>query len=205
MSKNNLNCLLAGVGGQGTILASKLIAAVFMKKGVMARTAETIGMAQRGGCVVSHVRAGEGIYSPHIPLEMADIIIGFEPSEAVRCLPFLKPEGTVVVSSQFIKPVTDALSDSCYDGNEMLRCLNENVSQVIIVDTEAVCRECGSVKVSNTALIGAAAESGCFSSGNGLMPDITLSDMEDILKEKVSEKFHAINIKAMRLGASYAR
>ena len=79
-----LNVLLAGVGGQGTVLASRLIAQAAMDKGFFARTAETIGMAQRGGCVVSHVRVGEEVYSPLIPLGTADLLIGFEPGE--RCV-----------------------------------------------------------------------------------------------------------------------
>ena len=93
-----INCMLAGVGGQGTVLASKLIAQSAMNQGLNARTAETIGMAQRGGCVVSHVRVGEEIHSPMIPFGEADVILGFEPAEAVRCLPYLKKDGAVVVS-----------------------------------------------------------------------------------------------------------
>ena len=81
------NVLVCGVGGQGTVLASRLIALAAMEKGMEARGAETIGMAQRGGSVVSHVRIGEEIHSPLIPYKAADVIIGFEPAEAVRCLP----------------------------------------------------------------------------------------------------------------------
>ena len=80
------NVLLCGVGGQGTVLASRLIALAAMEKGMEARGAETIGMAQRGGSVVSHVRIGGEIYSPMIPHKGADVMIGFEPAEAVRCL-----------------------------------------------------------------------------------------------------------------------
>ena len=98
------NCLLCGVGGQGTVLASKLIAQSAMDKGLMARTAETIGMAQRGGCVVSHVRTGEEIFSPMIPMGMADLILGFEPGEAVRCLPYLKEDGVIVASVNAVMP-----------------------------------------------------------------------------------------------------
>lgn len=86
------NIILCGVGGQGTILASKLIAAAAMKKGIMVRTAETIGMAQRGGSVFSHLKLGSGSFSPLIGRGRADLIIGFEPAEAVRQLPFLKRE-----------------------------------------------------------------------------------------------------------------
>ena len=95
----NKSILLAGVGGQGTVLASKLIAQAAIDLGFPARTAETIGMAQRGGCVVSHVRIGEA-HSPLIPKGKADIIIGFEPAEAVRCLPYLKEEGVVVTTKK---------------------------------------------------------------------------------------------------------
>ena len=105
-----MNCLLAGVGGQGTVLASKLIAQSAMNRGLNARTAETIGMAQRGGCVVSHVRGGKKIHSPLIPQHKADLIIGFEPAEAVRCLPYLKEGGAVIASIKAVKPVTATLA-----------------------------------------------------------------------------------------------
>ena len=87
------NCLLCGVGGQGVVLASRLIAYAAMEQGDFVRTTETIGMAQRGGSVVSHVRAGEEVHSPLIPAGGADVILAFEPGEAVRCLPYLKEGG----------------------------------------------------------------------------------------------------------------
>ena len=89
--------ILAGVGGQGTVLASKLLAFAAMEQGLAVRTAETIGMAQRGGSVVSHVRVGAS-HSPMVPLGGADAVIGFEPAEAVRALPYLKKGGAAVVS-----------------------------------------------------------------------------------------------------------
>ena len=113
-----MNILLCGVGGQGTVLASKLLAQCAIDRGVPAHTAETIGMAQRGGCVVSHVRIGEA-YSPLIPEHTADLIIAFEPAEAVRCLNYLKPNGAVIVNRRAIKPVTDSLSGH-YSGEDML-------------------------------------------------------------------------------------
>ena len=115
-----INLLLAGVGGQGTVLASKLLAQAAMAQGLQARTAETIGMAQRGGCVVSHVRIGEEAYSPLIPYGQADLILGFEPAEAVRNLPYLKDGGIVVAAKKAIKPVTASLSGSGYEAGPML-------------------------------------------------------------------------------------
>ena len=179
------NCLLCGVGGQGTVLASKLIALASMEKGLAVKTAETIGMAQRGGCVVSHVRAGDQVFSPMIPLKQADIIIGFEPAEAVRCLPYLKDGGTVIVNRKAVKPVASMLAAGDYDGEKMLAYLKERVKKLRIVDGEDVCRQCGSAKVLNIALLAAAAETGCI----GITPE----ELAEAVKQKLPEKFHSVN------------
>lgn len=89
----NKNIVLCGVGGQGTVLASKLLAAAAMSKDIPVMSAETIGMAQRGGSVFSHLRMGKNLYSPMIKTGTADLIIGFEPGETVRMLPYLKEHG----------------------------------------------------------------------------------------------------------------
>ena len=89
----NRNIVLCGVGGQGTVLASKLLAAAAMSKDIPVMSAETIGMAQRGGSVFSHLRMGKNLYSPMIKTGTADLIIGFEPGETVRMLPYLKNMG----------------------------------------------------------------------------------------------------------------
>jgi len=191
-----VNCILAGVGGQGTVLASKLIAQSAMNKGQNARTAETIGMAQRGGCVVSHVRIGDDIHSPMISKHSADVIIGFEPAEAVRCLSYLKKGGVVVVSNKAIKPVTSSLSDSSYDGSEILAFLKESGAKLIVVDGDKICADCGSVKVLNVALLGAACASG--------MLGLTTSEIENSIKERVASRFIEINIKALAAGAKAA-
>ena len=114
------NIILTGVGGQGTVLASKLIAAAAMKKGLPVMSAETIGMAQKGGAVFSHLRIGEGVRSPMIRRGTADLLLAFEPAEAVRMLPYLKKDGMVVVNSHPIMPVTAALKGTDYTGAEMV-------------------------------------------------------------------------------------
>ena len=91
----NRNIILCGVGGQGTVLASRLISAAAMKEGIPVQSAETIGMAQRGGSVFSHIRLGEGVNTPMIGLGQADLILGFELGETVRQLPYLKEGGKV--------------------------------------------------------------------------------------------------------------
>jgi len=191
MSKS---CLLCGVGGQGTVLASRLIAASAMEKGKMARTAETIGMAQRGGCVVSHVSIGEQISSPLIPKGKADILIGFEPAEAVRNLDYLKKDGIVIVNKKAIAPVTASLSEAVYTGEEMLAYLQAHVKRLIVVDGDAICEECGSLKVLNIVLLGAAVATGELG--------ISLSEVEQAILSKVNEKFHPMNKKALAAGAA---
>ena len=184
------SCLLCGVGGQGTILASRLIAFAAMEKGKKVRTAETIGMAQRGGSVVSHVRVGEKIDSPMIPVGGADVIIGFEPAEAVRCIRYLKPGGTAVVNTRAVRPVTASLSGSGYDGTEMLDYLRNCGADTVFVDGDAVCRKCGSPKVLNVALLAAAVKSGKL--------DMTAEELVNAIEKRVPERFRAINLTAVK-------
>ncbi len=188
----NKNCLLCGVGGQGVVLASRLIAYAAMEKGYFARTAETIGMAQRGGSVVSHVRIGERIYSPQVPVGSADVILAFEAGEAVRCLPWLKKDGLVIADRRIVKPVTASLGGGNYSAEEMTGYLKKHADRLILVDGDAICREAGSSKVLNVALLGAAAQSGAL----GITPE----EMLDAVRKNVKEKYIALNEKALMLG-----
>lgn len=184
------NIVLCGVGGQGTVLASKLIAAAAMKKGISVMSAETIGMAQRGGSVFSHIRLGEHLHSPMIAKGTADIIIGFEPAEAVRMLPYLKDNGQVIVSSHAIMPVTSTLSGADYDGKEIILYLKKVVNNLLVVDSEKACHELGSSKVSNILLLGAAISSGALG--------LTEEEIQDAIKERLPEKFHDLNYRALQ-------
>ena len=128
-----MNCLLCGIGGQGTVLASNLIATAALDQKMEVRASDTIGMAQRGGSVVSHIRYGKKIYSSLIPDGEADVIIAFEPAEAVRFLHYLKEGGTVIVCTRPVIPVESALAHS-YDPKVMLQYLHEHASNVIEVE-----------------------------------------------------------------------
>ena len=187
------NYLLCGVGGQGTVLASRLIAAVAMAQGKGARTAETIGMAQRGGCVVSHVRIGEAIHSSLIPKGKADVIIGFEPAETARNFEYLNEDGIIVVNINPITPVTASLSDTVYKAENMLLFLQEQSKNVVMVDGNAICRACGSAKVLNIALLGAAIATGKMK--------MTVEEMKQEIMDRVPRKFHEMNFKALEMGA----
>lgn len=192
------NILLCGVGGQGTVLASKLIASAAMRNGETVHSAETIGMAQRGGSVTSHVRIGNAS-SPLIPFGTADLILAFEPAEAVRNLHYLKKDGIVIVNSVPVKPVTESLRATGYDGTEMISYLQKKCSNVIVVNAEEICRETGSSKVFNVAILGVAAGTG----KTGLRRD----DITEEIRLRVKEKFIDINMlafsKGEQIGAEY--
>ncbi len=185
----NKNIILCGVGGQGTVLASRLISAAAMDRDLPVMSAETIGMAQRGGSVFSHVRIGNGLFSPMIAYGEADIILGFEPGEAVRMLPYLKPDGAVVVSCRPIMPVTAALTGSAYNGDEMIGYLKKKVENLTVVESAKACGKIGSPKVLNILLLGAAVQSGAL----GLSED----DIRTAIKRLLPEKFHKLNFAAL--------
>lgn len=185
----NKNILLCGVGGQGIVLASKLIAQAAMENSLPVMSAETIGMAQKGGSVFSHVRIGSDLSTPMIPKGGADVIIGFEPAEAVRMLPYLKKDGTVIVNSCPTKPVTAMLSASSYTGKEMLDYLKKNVERLIIVDCERAASEIGSLKVVNMILLGAAA-------ATGELP-ISMADIKTCLAKRLKPQLLEMNYKAL--------
>ncbi|GHU68791.1 pyruvate:ferredoxin (flavodoxin) oxidoreductase [Spirochaetia bacterium] len=191
-----LNCLITGVGGQGTVLMSRLIGGAAINKGLEVRGAETIGMAQRGGSVVSHLRMGDdanGIYSPLIAPAEADIIIAFEPAEAVRVLHFLLPSGSMIVLNRGIPPVTSALSEKKYNPNEMIAYLKNTVAaRLTVIDGEELIARCGNPRVINVALLGAALAKGLF--------PFNADDIVALIKERFAPKFVGMNMKALEIG-----
>lgn len=191
----SVNIVLCGVGGQGTVLASKLSAAAAMNKGISVKSAETIGMAQRGGSVFSHLRIGDDANSPMIKTGEADLIIGFEPAETVRMLPFLKKGGAVITSDRPVMPVTAALKGSSYNGIEMIDFLNSrkeagDISKLVVVDTETASREVGSPKAVNMILLGAAAR-------GGFLGEVDIEDIRSAMIKKVKPQFVEMNNKAL--------
>lgn len=187
----NKNILICGIGGQGTVLASKLIASSAMAEGSAVHSAETIGMAQRGGSVTSHVRIGENVFSPLIPEGKADLILAFEPAEAVRNLKYLKSDGLVIVNSRPVKPVTESLNDTGYDGKNMLEYLKSKV-KTIVVDADVICEPLGSSKVFNVVILGVASGADVL----GFKDETMIEQIES----RVKAKFVELNKKAFALG-----
>ena len=187
----NKDILICGTGGQGTVLASKIIAAAAVQEGSAVHSAETIGMAQRGGPVTSHVRIGDDAFSPLIPFGSADIILAFEPGEAVRNLKYLKKGGVAVVNTAAVKPVTESLNDTGYDGSEQVEYL-KNKCSCIFVNSDEVCAPFGSSKFFNIIILGVAAGSGKL----GISKEALLCQIE----KRVPPKYVETNKKAFLAG-----
>ncbi len=181
--------VLCGVGGQGTVLASRLISSAAMERGMSVKAAETIGMAQRGGSVFSHVRLGGEAHAPLVGDGRADLIIAFEPAEAVRQLGSLRQGGTVVTSNRPVVPVSAAVGGPAYDLSSVMDYLRKQVANLVIVDAAAAEQELGSAKCLNVVLLGAAARSGAL----GLSPD----DIADAIKRLVPPRFQELNARAL--------
>ena len=193
----NKDILICGVGGQGTVLASKIIAEAAMDAGHAVHSAETIGMAQRGGSVTSHVRIGEA-FSPLIPRESADVLLSFEPAEAVRNLIYLKQDGLVIVNSDPTKPVTESLHDTGYDGKEMVAYLQKK-RRTIVTSAEEICAPFGSTRYFNIAILGV--EAGCGKLG------FSVQDILRVIERKVPARFVETNkaafLAGVKIGESY--
>lgn len=182
--------MICGVGGQGTVLASKIIAASAMDEGNEAHSAETIGMAQRGGPVTSHVRIGGDAFSPLIPIGGADILIAFEPSEAVRNLKYLKKDGIAIVNRVPVKPTSLGCSSE-YDGKAEIEFVKSE-RRCLIVDSDELCEPFGSSKFFNVAVLGVATGTGQL----GLSEETVRNEIISI----VPPKFHEKNLAAFEQG-----
>ncbi len=188
------NLLLCGVGGQGIALTSKLIAAAAMAQQIPVMSAETIGMAQKGGSVFSFLRLGDGLYCPMFPEKTADLLIAFEPAEAVRMLPYLRDGGQVVLNTHAIMPVTATLSGASYTGTEMIGYLKAHTEKLLLIDGDAACTALGSPKVLNMVMLGAAIRA-------GILP-FTVDDIDAVMRRTVKPQFAELNSKALRYEAS---
>ncbi len=148
-----VDILMVGVGGQGTILASRVLAGAAREAGYDIKVSEIHGMAQRGGSVVTQVRLGEKVYSPLITRGGADIILAFEKLEALRHLPFLKPGGTVIINDQEISPVPVLAGTAVYPAGiiDYIRSVAKNV---VVVKALDMALKCGSAKAANIVLLG---------------------------------------------------
>ncbi|WP_449316058.1 indolepyruvate oxidoreductase subunit beta [Rubneribacter sp.] len=190
------NVLLAGVGGQGTVLAAKVLAQAAQEKGWQVRTAETIGMAQRGGNVVSHVRmgdAGEDVHAPLVARGAADLVIAFEPAEAARVLPYLALDGVLVTATTPVQPVTVALSGRPYRADAIVARLEAQLAgtpaRLVAVDDAALVARVGSRKALNTLLLARALSVGRI--------PLDLDDLRRAIEACVKPAYVPLNLAAI--------
>ena len=184
----NKNIMIVGVGGQGTLLASRILGTLLTDRGYDVKLSEVHGMSQRGGSVVTYVKYGQEIASPIIDQGEADIILAFERLEALRALPYLKKGGTMIVNDRAIDPMPVITGAAEYpDG--IIDELKKH-AQVISLDALTVAEEAGSAKAVNVVLIGVLAGS----------TDIPRDAWIDALKATVPSKFLEINLKAFDAG-----
>ena len=181
--------LIVGVGGQGTLLASRLLGSAMMDLGYDVKVSEVHGMSQRGGSVETYVRYGEKVYSPVIDPGEADIVLAFEQLEAARFLPFLKKGGVVVTNTQKIDPMPVVTGAAQYPQG-LLEAIEGQGARLLALDALSLAEQAGSVKAVNVVLIGAMAKS------LGTEKEIWLKTIE----KTVPPKFVEMNKQAFTLG-----
>ena len=183
------NVIFSGVGGQGVILASKILMEVAMNAGYDVKESEVHGMAQRGGSVECNVRFSEKVYSPLIPEETADFVVVFELLESLRKVEYLAPDGTLIVNNMQIDPAPVETGAMEYP-KDIPDWINENVAKSMVVDTNEALKEAGSKKALNVVMLGLLSNYMEFSDEQWI----------DAIKSVVKEKFVDMNIKAFEAG-----
>jgi len=185
------NIMIVGVGGQGTLLASRILGNTVTGEGYDVKLSEVHGMSQRGGSVVTYVKYGEKVYSPIVDKGEADIILAFEMLEAARALPFLKKGGIMIANTQEIDPMPVITGAAKYPEN-IEGSLKEKVN-LISLDAGKLALQAGNIKAVNVVLIGVMAKS----------TDIPYEKWVETIKSTVPEKFLDVNLKAFDLGYNY--
>lgn len=191
----NTKIMIVGVGGQGTLLASRVLGNLALRLGSEVKVSEIHGMSQRGGSVVTYVILGEKVYSPLIEKGEADLILAFEKLEALRWLDYLKSGGKLIVNEQRIDPMPVITGKAEYPESIIQR-LKERAPQTIVIDGMKLAKECGNIKATNVVLLGLAART---------IP-VDKNVWLEALGEVVPPKTLAVNLKAFEAGyAAYEK
>ena len=184
----NKSVMIVGVGGQGTLLASRILGNTVISEGFDVKVSEVHGMSQRGGSVVTYVKYGDAVFSPIIEKGEADIILAFEMLEAYRAMPYLKKDGKIIVNTQEIDPMPVITGAMEYPQN-IEKTLSEKVD-VKFVDALSLAKKAGNFKAVNVVLIGVMAKS----------TDIAYEKWVETIKQTVPPKFLEVNLAAFDLG-----
>ncbi len=190
---NEFNIVLAGVGGQGTLLAAEALGVAAVKENLNVRVSEIHGMAQRGGAVVTMVRIGEDVVAPTVLEGRADLLVGFEPLETLRNLRYASEKTLVIMSTEKIPPVELAAKNLKYPVvDEIVRRVRFFTENIVVVDVVRLACEAGSVLARNVVLLGAAA-------GTGKLP-LKKESLVEAVSELVPVKTLKVNLAAFELG-----
>jgi len=190
---HNLNIMLVGVGGQGTLLASRVLGTVALKKSYDVKVSEVHGMSQRGGNVVTYVKFGEKVYSPIIEKGEADIILAFEQLEALRWIEYLKKDGMMIINDQKIDPMPVIIGKAKYP-ESIIEKIKENYQNILSLDALSIAKQCGNIKAVNTVLIGVMA------ANTRVEKQIWIEAMSEV----IPQKFLEVNLKAFEEGYKLA-
>ncbi len=187
-----ISFVLAGVGGQGTILASDVLAAVGLAAGHDVKKSEVHGMAQRGGSVTTYVRWADTVYSPLIGPGEADFMLSFEKLEALRYVDLVRPGGTVLVNNYAISPLSVSSGNDSYPLDERIKAVLGAVTEhVFLVPATALAEGLGNVRVNNVVLLGALSY---------FLSDVPVNAWVQALRERVPARFAELNERAFLLG-----
>lgn len=186
---NEINIMIVGVGGQGTLLASRIIGNVAINSSYDVKLSEIHGMAQRGGSVITNVKMAEKVYSPIIEKGEADIILAFEELEALRWLEYLAPGGRMIINRQQILPSSVLTGQATYPEG-IVEKIGETYENIISVDALSIARECGTTRAVNTVLIGIMAS----------FLDFPKEMWQEALEKLVPERYLEANLKAFEKG-----
>lgn len=189
MENITTNILMVGVGGQGVLLASEILALLALEAGLDVKKSEVHGMSQRGGVVSSHIRMGEKVYSPTIGKGDADVLMSFEAAECLRALPWLKADGTVITSHTRIVPPITTIGEFTYP-DDPVAMLRKKVPNLKDVDADSIARELGNSRLVNTILLGVLSNSLSISEEMWL----------DVIRKRVPPKFIDLNVEAFVRG-----
>ena len=194
MKDSVTSLLLAGVGGQGVLLASDIICKVMMRVGLDVKKSEVHGMAQRGGCVTSHVRYGRKVYSPIAKEGNVKILVALEKLETLRYLNYLTKDGRVIINEEEIFPPSVNVGDAAYpfDAVDIVR---RQFKDVLLVNAPALARKAGNIRAVSTVMLGALSR---------YLPEASLDDWKSVIGEEFSEKLVPANLKAFDLGRETA-
>ena len=184
------NIMIVGVGGQGTLLASKMLGYVLLQQGYDVKVSEVHGMSQRGGSVVTYVRFGDKVYSPVIDKGEADYILSFEKLEALRWIEYLKIGGQIITNTQEVDPMPVITGAMQYPDN-IIEKLESAGAKVDAKDFLSIAEEAGSAKAVNIVLMGRLSD---------YFKDIPYEVWDKAIDEIVPEKYRELNHKALKLG-----